>query len=114
MEEETSSTAYAPSIEPFQRRKDGRGFWNAIISQYVGEDNWRAELKIQDDLLRSLKWKGHIKDDVFPAISRPLAAIIGWGLYPYSTEYGSVEGELVDQASHSHALFCNDNAQLYH
>ena len=54
------------------------------------------------------------KDAVFPAIALPLAAIMGWGLYPYSTEYGSVEGELVAQASNSHALFRNDNAQVYH
>ena len=29
---------------------------------------------------------------VFPYIAPPLPTIIGWGLYPYSTEYGSVEG----------------------
>ena len=56
-----------------------------------------------------------IKNDyVVPAIAPPLAAIVEWGLYPYSTEYGSVEGELVAQASHSHALFRNYNAQVYH
>ena len=35
------------------------------------------------------------KDVVVPAIAPPLASIVGWGLYPYSTEYGSVEVELV-------------------
>ena len=44
------------------------------------------------------------KDDFVLAIAPPLAAIVGYGLYPYSTEYGSVEGELVARASHSHAM----------
>ena len=54
------------------------------------------------------------KDAVVTDIAPPLAAIIGWGVYPYLTEYGSVERELVARASHSHALFRNDNAQVYH
>ena len=58
LEEATRSTAYAPSIKPFQCGKYGRGAWNAMIAQYAGEDKWRAELKIQDDLLHSRKWKG--------------------------------------------------------
>ena len=29
-----------------------------MIAQYAGEDKWRAELKIQYDLLHSLKRKG--------------------------------------------------------
>ena len=35
------------------------------------------------------------KDAVVPATAPPLATIIGGVLYPYSTEYSSVEGELV-------------------
>jgi hypothetical protein len=33
---------------------------------------------------------------------------------PHSTEHGSVEGELVARASHTHSLFRNDNATVYH
>ena len=54
------------------------------------------------------------KDDVVPAITPPLAAIVGWSLYPYSTDYISVEGELFARASYSRGLFRNDNAQVYH
>ena len=54
------------------------------------------------------------KDAVVPALAPHLATIFGWGLYPYSTEYGSVEEELFARASHSHALFRNNNAQVYH
>ena len=32
---------------------------------------------------------------------------------PHSLEYGSVEAELITRALHAHALFCNDNSDLY-
>ena len=32
-----------------------------MLDQYTGEDKWRDELKIQYDLLPSLKWKGQSK-----------------------------------------------------
>ena len=32
---------------------------------------------------------------------------------PHSIEHGSVEAELITRASHTHALFCNDNSDLY-
>ena len=57
MDEATRSTVDALYIKPFQRRKDGRGACNAIITHYAVEDKWRAELKIQDELLHSRKWK---------------------------------------------------------
>ena len=28
-----------------------------MIAQYSGEDKWRAELNVQEDLLHSRKWK---------------------------------------------------------
>jgi flagellar hook-basal body complex protein FliE len=59
LEEATRTTSYTASIKPFQRRKDGRGAWKAIVDQYAGEDKWRAELKKQDDLLHTRKWKGN-------------------------------------------------------
>ena len=33
---------------------------------------------------------------------------------PHLTEHGSVEKELVARASHTHALYCNDNSTIYH
>ena len=32
---------------------------------------------------------------------------------PHSTEHGSVEGELIARASHTHALFRDDNSVVY-
>ena len=58
LEEAMRGTAYAGSIKPFQRRKNGRGAFLAITAQYAGRDKWEAELKHQDDLLHNRKWKG--------------------------------------------------------
>ena len=49
---------YTSSIRPFSRHKYGRGAWFAITNQYAGKDKWGAELKKQDDLLHTYKWKG--------------------------------------------------------
>jgi len=58
LEEATRSTQYAASIKPFQRNKDGRGAWNAIVSQFAGTDKWEAEIKRQEQLLHTRVWKG--------------------------------------------------------
>ena len=58
LEEATRSTAYAASIKPFQRRKDGRGAWLALLGQYAGNDKWEAEIKIQESVLHTRIWKG--------------------------------------------------------
>ena len=43
-----------------------------------------------------------------PAAALPLAPG-----QPHSIEHGSVEAELIARALHTHALFCNDNSDLY-
>ena len=58
LEEATRATAYAPSIKPFQRGKNGRGAYLAMIAQYAGEDKWRALIKSSEDLMHNRKWKG--------------------------------------------------------
>jgi hypothetical protein len=58
LEEATRSTTYAASIKPFQRRKDGRGAWLALLGQYAGNDKWEAEIKIQESVLHTRIWKG--------------------------------------------------------
>ena len=59
LEEAIRGTSYAPSIKPFQRKKDGRGAVLSVTSQYAGIDKWEAELKRQDDFLHNRKWKGN-------------------------------------------------------
>jgi hypothetical protein len=51
-------TGYAASIKSFQRTKDGCSAFNAMISQYVGEDKWRALIKQAEDMIHNRKWKG--------------------------------------------------------
>lgn len=58
LEEATRATQYAASIKPFQRGKDGRGAWIAIVSQFAGKDKWEAEIKKQEAVLHTKIWKG--------------------------------------------------------
>ena len=58
LEEATCSTSYAASIKPYQRARNGRGAWEALVSQYAGNDKWELEIKKQDDLLHTRVWKG--------------------------------------------------------
>jgi hypothetical protein len=60
IEEATRTTVYATSIKPFQRpTKNGRGaFVTAMLSQYAGEDKWRALVKDSEDMMHRQKWKG--------------------------------------------------------
>jgi hypothetical protein len=58
IEEATRSTSYAASIKPFTRAKDGRAAFTAMLSQYVGEDKWRALIKQAEEMIHNRKWKG--------------------------------------------------------
>ena len=58
LEEATRTTTYAASIKPFQGNRNGRGAWLALIAQYAGVDKWEAEIKKQEQLLHTRKWKG--------------------------------------------------------
>jgi hypothetical protein len=58
LEEATRGTPYAATLKPYQRRKDGRNALLSIRSQYAGKDKWDAEIKRQDDLIHTRKWKG--------------------------------------------------------
>jgi hypothetical protein len=58
LEEATRGTPYAPSIKPFQRAKDGRGAWFALVNQYAGKDKWQAEIKRYEKLMHTSEWKG--------------------------------------------------------
>lgn len=51
-----------------------------------------------------------IRDEVeVPAAAPPLL-----NNQPFSNEHGSVEGELINRASHNHPLYREDNAQVYY
>ena len=49
------------------------------------------------------------KDEEVPAVSPPLQA-----RQPHSEAHGSIEGEMIAQASHTHAMFRDDNVAVYY
>ena len=59
LEEATRSTVYSASLKPFQRMKDGRAAYLALIAQHAGDDKWEKELKEQESLMKSRVWKGN-------------------------------------------------------
>jgi hypothetical protein len=59
LEEATRNTMYCGTLKPHQRRRDGRGAWLALISQFAGRDKWEAELKCQQELMINRVWKGN-------------------------------------------------------
>ena len=59
LEEATRGTIIAATIQPFKRRRNGRGAWLAILSQHCGDDKWEAEIKTSDDFLKTKLWKGN-------------------------------------------------------
>ena len=58
LEAATRNSEVAASLKPFQRKKDGRAAYLAVLSQYAGEDKWAAELKKYDNFVHTAKWKG--------------------------------------------------------
>jgi hypothetical protein len=58
VEEATRGTPYAASIKPFQKSKDGRGAWFALLNQYAGKDKWEAVIKQDEKLVHTGEWKG--------------------------------------------------------
>ena len=58
VEEGVRGSSYAASIQPFARRRDGRGALKAIKDQYAGKDKWEKEMKKQEEIIHNRKWKG--------------------------------------------------------
>jgi hypothetical protein len=110
--------------------------WNSVIMNF--EVQWKAmKVKIDGDEpetpkiakgVNIMRWSESFKDylrqcygvrdipliyvtrdeEAVPALAPPLAAG-----QPHSVEAGSVEEELVTRASHTHALFREDNGKVY-
>ena len=111
--------------------------WNQLMSNF--EIQWKAlkDRKDEDDpdvpkitkALPIIKWTEAFQDFLnrvigarmiplayviqidcqVPGLAPPLAAN-----QPHSTEHGSVEGELIARAPHTHALFRDDKSVLYY
>ena len=111
--------------------------WNQLMSNFVIQ--WKAlkDRKDEDDpdvpkitkALPIIKWTEAFQDFLNKVIGdrmSPLAYVIQIDPQvpgpaptlapnqPHSTEHGSVEGELIARASHTHALFRDDNSVVYY
>ena len=111
--------------------------WNNVIKNF--EKQWKALKPKKDDdtldvpkiskALPIIKWteefQGHLhrvigvtmiplayvtrQDEDVPAVAHPLMAG-----QPHSEAHGSMEGEMIAWASHTHAMFRDDNAAVYY
>ena len=111
--------------------------WNQVMSNF--EIQWKAlkDRKDEDDpavptitkALPIIKWTEAFQDFLHRVIGArmiPLACVIRTNPQvpgiaptlapnqPHSTEHGSVEEELIARASHTHALFRDDNSVVYY
>ena len=59
LEVATCSTIYASTLKPYQRAKDGRGAYFALMNQHVGQAKWEKKLKAQDNFIKTRIWKGN-------------------------------------------------------
>ena len=53
----TRGTKLSASIQPFRRKRNGRGAYTAILGHYLGEDKWVKEFKRSENIIHSSKWK---------------------------------------------------------
>ena len=59
LEEATRGTTFSSTLKPYQRSKDGRAAYLALISQHAGTDKWEKELKERESFMKSRVWKGN-------------------------------------------------------
>lgn len=111
--------------------------WNTVMKHF--EIQWKALVDRKDEdepevpkitkALPVIKWTEAFEDYMSRVIgvrNIPLAYVIRAEVVPpaalptlaagqpHSTEHGSVENELVARASHTHALYRDDNSAVYH
>lgn len=60
LEEATRSTNKAATIKPFQRTKDSRAAYLALIAQHASKDQWHALIQQHNKILHNVKWKGNM------------------------------------------------------
>ena len=59
LEEAYVGTHVHPTLKSFSRGKDGRSSWLAILEQFMSEERWREELKRQETITTTRRWKGN-------------------------------------------------------
>ena len=59
LEEAYVGTHVHPTLKSFSRSKDGRSSWISILEQFMNEERWREELKRQETITTTRRWKGN-------------------------------------------------------
>ena len=58
LEEATRGGVYASTVKPYNRTKDGRAAWNAMVSSHAGTDKWEQLQKDKMKFIMNTKWTG--------------------------------------------------------
>ena len=58
IEQAARSSSYISTVKTFDRRKDGRGAWRALIQAHISEDKWESICKENSKWLITSKWNG--------------------------------------------------------
>lgn len=58
IEKSTRTTAYAATIAPFKRSKDGVAAFHALVNQHAGVAYWDAQKKDSNELMSTLRYTG--------------------------------------------------------
>ena len=101
---------YTSSIQPFSRRKYGRGSCLTITNQYAGKYKWASELKQKYKFLHTRKWKSQSIFSLDKFIYQNCNAFVSMQQcavhveFQLPNEYYRV-GYLLDAINKSHASF---------
>ena len=58
LDEALRGTIYEASIKPFERRRDGRGAYLALIAQHAGKDKWLSIIDDAEKYINEKRWDG--------------------------------------------------------
>jgi hypothetical protein len=56
--EAVTSTPYEATIKPFQRAKNGRGAYLALLEQHAGTHTWTDQIRKAEKIIHNSKWHG--------------------------------------------------------
>ena len=58
IEEAVRDSDHANTIKPFERRRDGRGAWLAMMGNHAGDDKWDRLIETAENYINKRKWDG--------------------------------------------------------
>ncbi len=58
IEQAARNSSYISTVKTFDRKKDGRGAWKALIQAHISEDKWENICKENNKWLITSKWNG--------------------------------------------------------